>query len=148
MTTFDAKEFILRAKHSINMNQLDQAEFFLDLALECANPPEMARPVELLLTPATPSSTLKEDGLAGTLEIHAAVCKCLRTKNIGFAFSYVFMAHYLVSLDNLKLDRTIIKNDNRERWRDQLSKSLEKLQFYRFIGKGDKRGHYVLIAYP
>jgi hypothetical protein len=92
--------------------------------------------LQLQLAPAKPSA------------IHSLVCRHLRSRSIGHKFSFVAIADYIESIEGIDLDRTLVKSERRERWRNQVSQSIDKLRRYGCLQKGDKNSHYILVQYP
>jgi hypothetical protein len=80
--------------------------------------------------------------------IHSLVCRYLRNRSIGYTFSFAAIADYIESFEGIDLDRTLVKSERRERWRNQVSMSINKLRRYGCLHKGDKNSHYILVEHP
>lgn len=84
-------------------------------------------------------------------EIYSYVCAYLRAQlEPGESFYFHNVADYLQSRPELlgRLDRYYNKAERREKWRNHVSASLEKLKALKFIAKGQKNTEYRLIDWP
>lgn len=143
--SLDATDLIEIAKKANQSGNTAKVDYMLELALGC-----LAKSAPERKEPAARQSIPSQDIelLTTSREIYHYLCQMLRHREPGWRFTFIQMADYVESLPGLKLDRTVTTTERRERWRNHVSYSIEKLRAFGCIKKGAKNTEYVLIRRP
>lgn len=96
--------------------------------------------------PVTP--TVSTPGCATSSDIYVMCCDYLRTCLPGTSFNFATLADYIQSRPGITLDKTVTESERRERWRNNVSQSLEKLQARGYLGKGGRNAWYLVKRHP
>jgi len=174
---FTAIDFIRKAQEANKAGKAEQVEIFLCLAVESmpAGPKDQipsldvsrereahykaelaqSQALKATLPPSslvTPQPTLEsqpsELKTTTSGEIYWRICKLMRSSKIGRQFSFGQIADHVESICFLNLDRTHVQSERRERWRNHVSQSIEKLCRTNCLRKAEKNAHYVLACHP
>jgi hypothetical protein len=143
----DAVDLIEIARKANQAGKKTKVDHLLCLALGCLQsneiPQQPSPPPALGSAAGDPAAAF-----ASPQQIHHYLCRLLRDREIGWRFTFTQAANYIESLPDLRLDRTIIATERRERWRNHVSVSIEKLRSFGCLSKGSKNTEYVLMRKP
>jgi len=141
----DAADCIEIAKKANQSGNTAKVDHFLELALSCIDQSATKAKDAPLQVPAQPQGNVKP---TSPREIYQRLCLMLRAREVGWRFTFTQAADYIESLPGLNLDRRMTTTERRERWRNHVSYSIEKLRAFGWIQKGAKNTEYVLIRMP
>jgi hypothetical protein len=147
---FTAIDFIRKAQEANKAGKTEQVEILLCLAVESMPPGPKAPlpPSALVASQLTLPSQPSKPKITTSGEIHWRICELMRSFEIGRQFSFVQIADHIESICFLNLDRTHVQSERRERWRNHVSQSIEKLCRANCLRKAEKNAHYVLACHP
>ena len=159
---FTAIDFIRKAQEANKAGKAEQVEIFLCLAVESMPPgPKDQIPgldvsrereahykAELARLQVTKATLPPETKTTTSGEIYWRICELMRSFEIGRQFSFGQIADHVESICFLNLDRTHVQSERRERWRNHVSQSIEKLCRANCLRKAEKNANYVLACHP
>ena len=146
-----ASQIIELAKSEVNKGNPAQAITLIECAIRLidqqrqgwpseADRPWVERDQAIQPQPELPVSRLND--------VYVCICKFLRDRRVGLEFSFTQVADFIETQDSLNLDRTLTPTERRERWRNHVSRSFEKLVQYGCIRRHGKNSHYLLLQHP
>ena len=131
------KSLIACIELALHEGAIETAEMLIAIlkqgAIESQKPVASAAPVPGRATPS---------------DIYVICCDYLRTCSLGTSFNFAAIADYIQSRPGIKLDKTVTESERRERWRNNVSQSLEKLQARGYLGKGGRNAWYLVKRHP
>jgi hypothetical protein len=72
----------------------------------------------------------------------------VRSKKVGDVITFVSLKEHVEATPGLVLDREIVLNERRERWRNQVSMAISRMKDEGILGPSSKTSHYVLLRHP
>ena len=146
-SALDAGDLIEIARKANHEGDTAKVERILRICSNCLRPKEkVAQPT--LLSPFYATPTAANQSFATREQIHHRICELLRKTEIGSEISFAFLANYIESQPDLRLDRSIVGVHRTQTWRKYITRSIEKLRSFGCLARTEYSRGYILTRLP
>lgn len=129
-------------------HQVEAIAYFVGLLKQEVKPKNQpqTRPKDSCVMPL--QGMLAVQPVASPMDVHRIVCTYVSNR-VSETVKFCDIAHYVESTAVLPLDRELVPNERRERWRNHVSMSINRLRSSGVLIKGEnKNSHYTVAKRP